>query len=163
MQSSWPMALLVGCVPRFAAAYAVNSVPLLFERTGNQFISRTSGCSLAVDARGASFCGSRLNFDGANAAAEPQPESTVSYINEYVGSDPSNWRTHVPAVTRVRYKNVYPGIDVVYYSRHGKLEYDFLIAPGADPRRIRLSFEQVDSLALDAGGNATIGTNHATA
>jgi uncharacterized protein (TIGR03437 family) len=116
-----------------------------------------------VDARGAGFCGSRLNFDGGNPAAQAYPESTITYINEYLGSDPSRWRTHVPAVTRVRYRNVYPGIDVVYYSRHGQLEYDFVISPGSDAQRIRLSLEQVDGVAIDAHGNATVGTAHATA
>jgi hypothetical protein len=159
----WLTALLVGWAPLVASPPIVNSVPLLFERAGSQFISRTYGGSLAVDASGASFCGSRLRFLGGDAGAEAQPESAVSYINEYIGADPSNWRTHVPAVSRVRYKNVYPGIDVLYYSRQGRLEYDFVLAPGADPRRIRLSFEHVDKFAVDGEGNAVIGTDRAAA
>ncbi len=163
MLSSRTIALLLSCGPLFAAPVTIHSLPLLFERNGSQFISRTSGCSLTIDARGASFCGARLNFDGANPAAEAFPEGEVSYLNEYLGSDASHWRTHVPAFGRVRFKNVYPGIDLVYYSRAGKLEYDFLVDPGADPGRITLSFEEADKLTVDGDGNALIGTARAVA
>ena len=60
--------------------------------------------------------------------------------NYYVGSDPRKWRTHIPTYARVKYDNVYPGVDLVYYgSQSGQLEYDFVVAPGADPSSIALS------------------------
>jgi hypothetical protein len=54
---------------------------------------------------------------------------------------------------RVLYKNVYPGIDLTYYGNHGRLEYDFIVRPGVDPRQIKLQFEGVDAFRLDAKGN----------
>jgi hypothetical protein len=60
--------------------------------------------------------------------------------NYFVGSDPSQWHTNVPTYAKVRYEGVYRGIDVVYYGNQRQLEYDFVVAPGADPRVIRLSF-----------------------
>ncbi len=58
--------------------------------------------------------------------------------NYFLGNDPKKWRTNVANYAKVRYKRVYPGIDLVYYGRQGHLEYDFVVAPGADPSVIRL-------------------------
>jgi hypothetical protein len=60
--------------------------------------------------------------------------------NYFVGSDPRKWHTNVPNYAKVRYKNVYPGVDLVYYGNQGQLEYDFVLAPGANPDRINLAF-----------------------
>ena len=60
--------------------------------------------------------------------------------NYFIGSDPQKWRTHVPTYARVKYSNVYPGVDLVYYgNQSGQLEYDFVVAPGANPAAIVLS------------------------
>jgi len=58
--------------------------------------------------------------------------------NYFIGNDPKKWLTNVPTYKTVRYKSVYPGVDVVYHGNQGKLEYDFVVAPGADPRAIAL-------------------------
>jgi hypothetical protein len=63
--------------------------------------------------------------------------------NYFIGNDPKKWRTNVPNYAKVKYANVYPGVDLVYYGNQGKLEYDFVVSPGADPGAI--------TLALDAG------------
>ncbi|HMD96674.1 MAG TPA: hypothetical protein VKM93_04995, partial [Terriglobia bacterium] len=59
--------------------------------------------------------------------------------NYFIGSDSSKWLTNVPNYARVRYHDVYPGIDLVYYGNEGQLEYDFVVAPGGDPGDIRLN------------------------
>ena len=59
----------------------------------------------------------------------------------FFGNDPAKWRTNVPTYAKVRYEGVYPGIDVVYYGNQRQLEYDFVVAPGADPRAITLRFD----------------------
>jgi len=60
-------------------------------------------------------------------------------VNYFLGNDPKEWRTNVPTYDQVRYRNVYPGIDLVYYGNQGgELEYDFVVAPGADPGAIAL-------------------------
>src|SRR6266851_502774 len=74
-------------------------------------------------------------------------------VNYFIGNDPKKWRTNVPTYARVEYKNVYPGVNLVYYGGQRQLEYDFVVAPGADPKAIRLAFEGVDNFALDTQGN----------
>jgi hypothetical protein len=59
--------------------------------------------------------------------------------NYFIGNDPTKWRTNVPNYAKVKYANVYPGVDLVYYGNQGQLEYDFVVQPGADPRSIQLA------------------------
>jgi hypothetical protein len=59
--------------------------------------------------------------------------------NYFIGTDPKKWRTNVPNYAKVKYAGVYPGVDLVYYGNQGKLEYDFVVQPGADPRSIQLA------------------------
>lgn len=73
-----------------------------------------------------------------------------------VGNDPKRWRPNVAAFEKVRCRDVYPGIDLVYYGRQKELEYDFVVAPGGDPRSIRLGFEGARSLRLDGKGNLIV-------
>jgi hypothetical protein len=61
-------------------------------------------------------------------------------INYFIGDNSKKWRTNIPTFAKVRYKNVYPGIDLVYYGNQGgQLEYDFVVAPGANPDAIALA------------------------
>jgi hypothetical protein len=84
----------------------------------------------------------RMKLDGANSSprvsgASPMPGKS-SY---YIGSDPSKWHRDIPQFGRVEYQAVYPGIDLVYYGNQSQLEYDFRVAPSADPSEIALSFK----------------------
>ena len=101
----------------------------------------------------------RMTFIGAN----PEPsvvgaEELPGKANYFIGSDPANWRTDVPTYAKVRYKNVYPGIDLIYYGNQRQLEYDFVVSPGADPKRIRLGFQGADKLEVDAQGDLVLHT-----
>jgi len=78
--------------------------------------------------------------------------------NYFTGKDPAKWRTNVANYKKVHYKEVYPGIDLVYYGNQRKLEYDFIIAPGADPKAIELAFQGTDDLTLDSHGNLILHT-----
>lgn len=73
-------------------------------------------------------------------------------VNCYLGNDPKQWRTNIPNYTKVRYRQVYPGIDLVYYGSQNQLEYDFVVAPKANPKQIALKFQGADALALDKEG-----------
>ena len=84
---------------------------------------------------------------------ENQQVSTSNYL---VGNDPSKWRTSVPNYGRTRYQSVYPGIDLVYYGHDGNLEYDWIVSPSADPRRIRLRFDDADRVRVDKQGDLVI-------
>jgi hypothetical protein len=82
-----------------------------------------------------------MSLAGANPAAtvsgvEELPEKR----NYLIGNDPTKWRTNVPTYAKVKYQSVYPGIDLVYYGNPQNLEYDFLVAPGADPSAIAFTF-----------------------
>lgn len=65
--------------------------------------------------------------------------------NYFRGSDPRQWQTNVPSFSRVRYGGLYPGVDLLYYGNEGRLEYDFVVAPGADPNAIRFVLEAGNS------------------
>jgi hypothetical protein len=75
--------------------------------------------------------------------------------NYFIGSDPKMWRTAVPSYATVRCRGIYPGIDLMYHGRDKELEYDFVVAPGSDPTRIRLGFEGAQ-LRLDDQGNLVV-------
>jgi hypothetical protein len=83
----------------------------------------------------------RLRCLGANpdslAVAEESAPTRTTYIR---GSNPENWKAKISNFRKVRYKNIYPGIDWVFYGDRGKVEYDFVLSPGADPACIRLAF-----------------------
>ncbi len=70
--------------------------------------------------------------------------------NYFIGNDPKKWRTNVPSYARVKYEGVYPGVDLLYYGDQRQLEYDFVVAPGADPNQIKLSLAGAEGLRVDA-------------
>src|SRR5581483_6441136 len=76
----------------------------------------------------------RMRLEGADPAVSwSGAEKLPGISNYFIGNDPRKWRTNIPLYGKVLAKNVYPGIDMVYYGRQGKLEYDFVVNPGADP------------------------------
>lgn len=84
----------------------------------------------------------RMNLLGAKALDRATGEDPQSgKANYFTGRDPSKWQRNVPMYGKVRLQGVYPGIDLVYYGRQGQLEYDFVVAPGADPMSIRWGFD----------------------
>jgi hypothetical protein len=87
----------------------------------------------------------RIQLLGANSAASPVGSDELpGKLNYFLGNDPAKWRTGVPMFANVRYENVYPGVDLVYHGDHRQLEYDFIVAPGAEPDLIRMSFVEID-------------------
>jgi hypothetical protein len=96
----------------------------------------------------------RMRLVGADSTAAAEGANELSGKTNYlVGDDPSKWRTEVPTFGRVRYAEVYPGVDVVYYGNQRQLEYDFHIAPGRDPRAVSLRFDGADRIEVDARGD----------
>ncbi|WP_295687036.1 SBBP repeat-containing protein [uncultured Nevskia sp.] len=99
----------------------------------------------------------QLHLVGTSAGAKLQAElPQASYSNYLAGTDPAKWHTHVANYDRVRYSAVYPGIDWLVYGNPQQLEYDFVVAPEADPRTIRLNINGADSLTLDDHGDLLI-------
>ncbi len=109
------------------------------------------------EAAGAAVLRMRLahaNTKPALSGLDPLPGKS----NYFIGNDPGNWQREVAQYARVKYAAVYPGIDLVYYGRQRQLEYDFVLAPGADPKRIELVFEGARKLSLDRQGNLILAT-----
>jgi hypothetical protein len=96
----------------------------------------------------------RMTLLGAHPAPQVMGKEVLPGKVHYVrGRDPTHWRTHVPTYAKVHYRAVYPGIDLVYYGNHGQLEFDFVVAPGADPTRISLGFQGADRVDVDPHGD----------
>lgn len=103
----------------------------------------------------------RMQLLGAN----PKPdvagaESLPGKSNYLIGSDPKHWLINVPHYAKVKYRQVYPGIDLVYHGNQRQLEYDFIVAPGASPKTIKLAFQGTDKMAIDARGDLILYTPH---
>jgi hypothetical protein len=80
-----------------------------------------------------------MRLVGSNSEARIEAADELSgKSNYFIGNDPKQWRTNVPTYAKVKYAGVYAGVDLVYYGNQGQLEYDFVVAPGADPKVIAL-------------------------
>ena len=95
------------------------------------------------------------------SGADPKTSATgidplPGTANYFVGKDSSKWRSGIPVYSKVRFSNVYRGVDLIYYGNQGQLEYDFVVRPGADTKAIRLSFSGTRKLALTADGGLSI-------
>jgi len=103
----------------------------------------------------------RMQLAGANAAVEPVGVDRLpGSSNYFFGNDPAKWHNDIPNFGKVRYAGVYPGVDLVYYGNQRQLEYDFVVAPGANSKPIRLRFAGARELKLDGDGNlAIVATN----
>jgi hypothetical protein len=86
-------------------------------------------------------------------AGDDQLRGTANY---FLGNDPAKWRTNIPTYAKVKYSEVYPGVDLVYYGNQRQLEYDFLIAPGASAKPVKLRFAGASKLKLNADGDLTV-------
>jgi hypothetical protein len=90
-------------------------------------------------------------------SAGPMGEEQLPGVaNYFVGSDPANWRTGVPTFAKVRYSGVYPGVDLLYYGNRRQLEYDFVVAPNADPKPIRLQVSGATKLIINREGDLIV-------
>jgi hypothetical protein len=99
----------------------------------------------------------RLSLAGAAAAPAMFGDEPMATRSHYLtNSTAGDWTTNVPSYGRVTYRSVYPGIDWVFYGNQRQLEYDFVVAPGADPEAIRLSYEGIKQLHLDQNGNLVL-------
>ena len=90
--------------------------------------------------------------------ANPDPKITgleelPGRTNYFVGSDPTKWRTDVPLYSKVQYKDVYPGIDLIYYGNQRQLEYDFIVTPGVNPNVIEFAFQSAARLEVNVQGD----------
>jgi hypothetical protein len=109
--------------------------------------------------RGACSTVLRIRLIGATPAQSVEGlDELPGKSNYFIGNDPKNWRAGVKSFSRVRYRSVYPGVDLVYHSDRGKVEYDFELAPRANPRIIRLAFKGAARVRVDKSGDLVLNT-----
>ena len=166
--------LLLGASGLYQAHAAVTygRLPFAFEANQGQadaavdFVARGPGYGMSLD-KGGMTLGlrgadgheqvMRMRLEGAAAHASVQGDVKLPGLSNYfVGSDPKHWHAHIPNYAKVRYTGVYPGVDLVYYGNQGQLEYDFVVAPGADAGVVALSFPGAQQLAVGAEGDLVI-------
>lgn len=163
-----------GSAPPPLEASAYGNLPVVFEPNQGQtdpavrFLTRGTDHAVYLTATGSllSLAGpdgsgpTRVSMDLVGSNPDPMVEGTdrlKGRINYLVGDDPAAWRAGIPTFAKVAYRQVYPGIDLVWYGRDGVLEYDFVVAPGADPTRIALEVSGAESLAIDPDGALVMG------
>jgi hypothetical protein len=142
-----------------------------------KFVSRGAGYNLFLTTTEAVLTlrrASRHEHDSPRARALPQEQTSAvlhmklvganatttevsgkdelsSKSNYFIGNDPKKWHTNVRQYARVRYANLYPSVDLVYYGNQRELEYDFILQPGANADAIRLGIGGASKLRLDRG------------
>ncbi|MCQ4167215.1 thrombospondin type 3 repeat-containing protein [Tahibacter harae] len=94
-----------------------------------------------------------IRAEGARATARAKAARPYASRTNYLSGGKSAWHRDVTNYAEVSYSRVYPGIDLVYYGSEGRLEFDFRVAPKADPGHIRLAIEGADSVRLDDNGD----------
>jgi hypothetical protein len=97
-----------------------------------------------------------MRFEGATTPQIEPETSLPGHSNYLIGNDRTQWRTNIPHFAKVRYRSVYPGIDLVYYGNEGRLEYDFIVDAGADPSQIRFRLDGAKALKLAANGDLVL-------
>ncbi len=132
--------------------------------TGDEAVFAFAGTGAPADTEKASTVSSvaapkagatlRMKLVGSTPAARVTGvDKLPGSSNYFVGKDPAKWRTNVANYAKVKYQAVYPGIDLVYYGNHRQLEYDFVVAPGADPKRIGFEIRGAKRIHRDAQGD----------
>src|ERR1044072_6842100 len=163
--------------PKNRAAEPFGKLPLSFEvNTGQtdqsvKFLSRAPGYDLFLtttdavltlrkpDVQERSVL--RLKLIGANSTARVERQDELAgKVNYFAGNNPEKWRRNIPTYRKVYYKDIYSGIDMVYYGNQRELEYDFVIAPNVDPKVIKFRVEGADRIRQDQAGSLLLTLKH---
>ena len=164
----------------FAATKALNpnrlmksygKLPLSFEPNQGQagatvkFLSKGHGYTLLLTdneailaLKNSSKADSVVHMKLARATASPMIsgiEPLPGKANYLIGNNPQNWHTNISTYSRVQYRSVYPGVDLVYYGNQQQLEYDFVVSPGTDPKTIALDFSS-SPISIDQNGDLLV-------
>ncbi len=142
-------------------------LPLSFEPNVGQsgpaarFVARGPAYSVKLESSRAvlDFQSGTVALELLNSSAKPaiHGEAPLPGKANYIGSsDPQTWFRNVPTYSRVLYKDVYPGVGLAFYGKDDHLEYDFMLAPGADPDRIGMRLKGVESARIDAAGDLVL-------
>lgn len=157
----------------YSAALKTEGLPIAFEPNLNQadarykFLVHQNGLAMgfldhSLEVRLTTKAGSAdvlgISFEGSQSSAASAEKLLPGRVNYLRGSNPAAFQRNVPTYARVRYASLYPGTDLVFYGNGPRLEHDFVLAPGADPRAIALRFTGMRDLQLTAAGDLLIHT-----
>ena len=99
----------------------------------------------------------RMGLEGANLTAQISGVDRLpGKVNYFIGNSPKDWHTDVASYAKVKYAGIYPGVDLVFYGNQRRLEYDFVVAPGADPKVIELSLKGAQKLQVNSKGDLVL-------
>lgn len=142
--------------------------PMRFEASGSDhFVGHARGAALDLDASGAtlalrgkdrSITKLSMRVAGGREVRPVASDELPTKINRLVGRDESKWQRNVATYGKVTYPSVRDGVDLVFHGEDGQLEYDFVVAPGADPSKVALNIEGSDALSLTDSGDLAIKT-----
>lgn len=147
-------------------------LPLAFEMNQGQaadadFFAHGAGYDIALNAGDAVLTvgedsvstALQLKLVGANpSVCAVASDPLVTRVNYMIGKDRSQWHTNIPTFGDIAYQNVYDGIDIDYHSNQSRLEYDFIVNPGAEPKTIRMALQGMSGMKLDRHGNLVLQT-----
>lgn len=173
--TSFPIAFLSATVVLTAVTRAPitprwGEIPMAFEEAPRQvpgsaqFVARGPGYTIALDTSGSTLAlrrgeqRIRTRLLGAGAYRMEGESLLPGRVHRVLGGSPTGWQTDIPTFGTVRVRDVYPGIDLIYYGNQKQLEYDFEVAPGADPGRIRMQFSGVREVVLAGNGDLVLQT-----
>ena len=173
IQSSLALLLMLGgfsgSILRGASDPRYGQIPVVFTANRGQvhhsvrFTAKSPGFTayftaeeVVIDVLSATV---RMRYLGANVSPDlaglDLQEGKANYL---IGNDPSNWQTDVPLFGRVVYRDLYPGIDMLYSSSTRRLKSEFVVAPGADPSRIQIAYTGVAGIRIDEAGGLIFST-----
>jgi hypothetical protein len=102
----------------------------------------------------------KLHLSGSSAWKPTGVNPTGGISNYFIGKNSASWHTDIPQYAQVKVTSVYKGVDLVFRGDESALEYDFVVAPGADPKQIQLQFEGASSLQVDnSSGDLVLATS----
>ncbi|MCU1343433.1 MAG: uncharacterized protein JWN92_2856 [Candidatus Acidoferrum typicum] len=164
--------LAASSAPRALATNHYEQLPLAFEPTAPEaagdakFLARGQGYALfltpretvlALGTHSGSSAALRLKMVGANASPTfAALDELPGKSNYFLGKSPAKWRTNVPNYRKVAESSIYNGIDIIYYGNQRQLEYDFVVAPGANPEVIQIEFQGAKNLRFDSAGDLLV-------
>ncbi len=165
---------LAAAAPPPSVSEVYGHLPLSFEVNEGQvdssvkFLARGQGYGLFLTAaeavlslRGEHESSAVVRMQLLGGTRDPRAvglDPQITRSNYFLGNDPRRWHTGVANYGRVRFEGVYPGVDLVYRGTQRRLEYDFVVAPGADPRRIRMAFRGADTVTIGPRGELILDT-----
>ena len=163
--------LLVALCPA-AETDHLAKVPMAFSAPSSpgapvRYAARGRNHSIELTAQGAQIVFEKatlaLRVRGANPQAAPTPERRLpGTANYFTTQDKSKWQHNLPTYASIRYPNILPGIDLVYYGQGKQLEYDFVLAPGSNPNQIEMQVSTGWRRSLTADGDLEITANEGT-